>query len=144
MSTQRMNLALIKTRLKGATTGHSLLKKKSDALTKRFRTITSKIDQVSAGRAHCPPSMSHTLNSLFNPSLIHRAQYQAKRKMGRIMQLAAFALAEATFAAGDISYQVQESAQTATFRVSTRQENVSGVILPAFDSTRIKGDADSQ
>ena len=41
-----MNLTNTKTRLKGAVTGHSLLKKKADALTKRFRTILSKIDDV--------------------------------------------------------------------------------------------------
>jgi len=58
-----MNLTLIKGRQKGAQTGHSLLKKKVDALKKRFRVITGKIAE-------------------------------AKHKMGRIMQLAAFSLAE--------------------------------------------------
>ena len=55
--------------------------------------------------------------------------------MGRVMQLAAFSLAEVTYAVGgDISYQVQESAKNARFRVRTKQENVSGVFLPAFES----------
>lgn len=58
--------------------------------------------------------------------------------MGRIMQLAAFSLAEVTYSAGDISYQVQESAREATFTVDTHQENVSGVILPAFSARRNK------
>lgn len=98
----RMTLNATKTRLKGAQTGHSLLKRKADALTKRFRTITSKIDE-------------------------------AKRKMGRVMQLAAFSLAEVTFAAGDISYIIQESVKSASYRVRARQENVSGVFLPAFE-----------
>src|SRR5947207_15714429 len=40
----RMNLTLMKTKLKGANTGHSLLKRKSEALTKRFREITRRID----------------------------------------------------------------------------------------------------
>jgi len=102
-----MNLTMIKSRKKGAETGHSLLKKKADALTKRFRTITRKIDE-------------------------------AKRKMGRIMQLAAFSLAEVTYSAGDISYQIQEGAREATFRVDTKQDNVSGVILPGFDVKRVK------
>lgn len=97
-----MALGNTKSRLKGAQTGHSLLKRKADALTKRFRTITAKIDE-------------------------------AKRKMGRVMQLASFSLAEVTYATGDISYQVQESVKTATFRVQAKQENVSGVILPAFE-----------
>jgi len=39
----RMALTIMKAKLKGAVTGHSLLKKKSDALTMRFRAILSKI-----------------------------------------------------------------------------------------------------
>lgn len=39
----RMAMTLMKTRLKGAQKGHSLLKKKSDALTMRFRAILGKI-----------------------------------------------------------------------------------------------------
>lgn len=42
----RMTLGLTKTRLKGAQNGHSLLKRKADALTKRFRVITSKIQEA--------------------------------------------------------------------------------------------------
>lgn len=110
----RMNLNLIKQRLKGAQTGHSLLKKKVDALTKRFRTITQKID--------------HT-----------------KREMGRVMQLAAFSLAEVNYSSGnDISYQVQESVKEASFKVATKQENVSGVILPTFEVDRTKGSVASE
>eukprot|EP01112_Ceratiomyxa_fruticulosa_P009497 TRINITY_DN2474_c0_g1_i3.p1 TRINITY_DN2474_c0_g1~~TRINITY_DN2474_c0_g1_i3.p1 ORF type:complete len:261 (+),score=65.44 TRINITY_DN2474_c0_g1_i3:129-911(+) len=41
----RMALTTMKSKLKGAVTGHSLLKKKSDALTIRFRAILSKILQ---------------------------------------------------------------------------------------------------
>lgn len=55
------------------------------------------------------------------------------------MQLASFSLAEVTYATGDISYLVQEQAKTATFRVKARQDNVSGVILPAFDVDRVSG-----
>lgn len=44
----RMALTLMKTRLKGAQNGHSLLKRKSEALTRRFRDIVGKIDQVDA------------------------------------------------------------------------------------------------
>ncbi|MDP2438894.1 MAG: V-type ATP synthase subunit D [archaeon] len=39
----RMNLTSVKTRLKGASTGHDLLKKKSDALTLKFRGITRQL-----------------------------------------------------------------------------------------------------
>ena len=55
--------------------------------------------------------------------------------MGRVMQVAAFSLAEVTYAVGgDVGYQVQEAARQARFRVRARQENVSGVLLPTFDS----------
>lgn len=43
----RMTLGLMKTKLKGAEQGHTLLKRKSEALTKRFRDITKRIDDVS-------------------------------------------------------------------------------------------------
>ena len=100
----RMTLGVMKSKLKGAQQGHSLLKRKSEALTKRFRDIPQRIDD-------------------------------AKRKMGRVMQTAAFSLAEVQYATGDnISYQVQESVQKARFTVKAKQENVSGVFLPTFDS----------
>lgn len=68
---------------------------------------------------------------------------EAKRKMGRVMQIAAFSLAEVTYAVGgDIGYQVQESAKAARFRVRTKQENVSGVFLPAFESYLTEGNND--
>ena len=42
----RMTLGMTKQRLKGAQNGHSLLKRKADALSKRFRTITGKIQDA--------------------------------------------------------------------------------------------------
>ncbi|GME81280.1 unnamed protein product [Ambrosiozyma monospora] len=99
----RMTLTVMKGKLKGAQQGHSLLKRKSEALTKRFRDITKRIDE-------------------------------AKRRMGRVMQTAAFSLAEVSYATGgNIGYQVQESANKARFKVRARQENVSGVYLPQFE-----------
>lgn len=59
--------------------------------------------------------------------------------MGRVMQLASFSMAEVTYATGDISYLVQEQAKSATFRVKAKQENVSGVVLPAFEVDRVSG-----
>ncbi|KAJ1795771.1 H(+)-transporting V1 sector ATPase subunit D [Coemansia sp. RSA 2599] len=53
--------------------------------------------------------------------------------MGKVMQNASFSLAEVAYITGDISYQVRESAKHATFKVSAKQENVSGVLLPAFE-----------
>ncbi|OAA33662.1 ATPase, V1/A1 complex, subunit D [Moelleriella libera RCEF 2490] len=99
----RQSLGLMKAKLKGAETGHSLLKRKN---------ITRRIDE-------------------------------AKRKMGRVMQIAAFSLAEVTYAiGGDIGYQVQESAKSARFRIRTKQDNVSGVLLPSFESHSIEGNND--
>lgn len=101
-----MTLGLMKSKLKGAETGHLLLKRKSEALTKRFRDITKRIND-------------------------------AKLKMGRIMQTASFSLAEVTYATGtnNISYQVQESVgNKARFKVNAKQDNVSGVKLPAFQA----------
>jgi len=43
----RMALTNTKLRLKSAQTGHSLLAKKRDALTTRFRAILKKVDEVS-------------------------------------------------------------------------------------------------
>ena len=59
--------------------------------------------------------------------------------MGRVMQLASFSMAEVTYATGDIAYLVQEQAKLATFRVKATQENVSGVLLPAFEVDRVSG-----
>lgn len=60
--------------------------------------------------------------------------------MGRVMQIAAFSLAEVSYAVGgDIGYQVQESAKQARFRVRAKQENVSGVLLPHFESYTQEG-----
>lgn len=51
------------------------------------------------------------------------------------MQIAAFSLAEVTYAVGsNIGFQITESVKNATFRVRTRQENVSGVFIPQFES----------
>lgn len=59
------------------------------------------------------------------------------------MQIAAFSLAEVTYAVGgDIGYQVQESAKSARFRVRTKQDNVSGVLLPSFESYLTEGNND--
>ncbi|KAF2217048.1 hypothetical protein CERZMDRAFT_104535 [Cercospora zeae-maydis SCOH1-5] len=106
----RQSLGLMKSKLKGAQTGHDLLKRKSEALTKRFREITRRIDE-------------------------------AKRKMGRVMQIAAFSMAEVTYAVGNsgFSYQILEGARSAKFRIKTRQENVSGVFLPQFESYQHEG-----
>jgi V-type H+-transporting ATPase subunit D len=56
--------------------------------------------------------------------------------MGRVLQLASFSLAEVTYTTGDIGFQVQESVRQASYTVRAKQENVSGVVLPAFEGRR--------
>jgi V-type H+-transporting ATPase subunit D len=58
--------------------------------------------------------------------------------MGRVLQLASFSLAEVTYTTGDIGFQVQESVKQASYTVQAKQENVSGVVLPAFEGVRSK------
>ena len=97
----RMTLGTTKIRLKGAQNGHSLLKRKADAISKRFRTITGKIQD-------------------------------AKRQMGIVLQQAAFSMVEVGYTTGDIGYAVRENAKRATFKVRSRQENISGVVFPSL------------
>ena len=102
----------MKSKLKGAEIGHSLLKRKSEALTKRFRDITRRIDE-------------------------------AKRKMGRVLQIASFSLAEvayATSSGANLNYEITSAVSSARFRLRTRQENVSGVFLPAFEGYVVEGE----
>ena len=59
------------------------------------------------------------------------------------MQIAAFSLAEVTYAVGgDIGFQIQESVKAAQFRIRTKQENVSGVFLPQFESYTMEKQSD--
>ncbi|KAJ8454989.1 hypothetical protein ONZ51_g12705 [Trametes cubensis] len=125
-----MALTNTKLRLKGAQTGHSLLAKKRDALTTRFRAILRRVDEVRQPDEAFFVGQDNDHDCPFA---------QAKRKMGRVMQLASFSLAEVTYATGDISYLVQEQAKSASFKVKARQENVSGVVLPAFEVDRVPG-----
>ncbi|KAI6781762.1 V-type ATPase [Emericellopsis cladophorae] len=115
----------MKAKLKGAETGHSLLKRKN----------VSEVGEKLAKKSEEPTDIYR--------SEITRRIDEAKRKMGRVMQIAAFSLAEVTYAVGgDIGYQVQESAKSARFRIRTKQENVSGVFLPAFESYLTEGNND--
>lgn len=145
----RQSLGVMKAKLKGAQIGHDLLKRKSEALTKsvnpsvRNKSNTNTISPQALSRYLTEPSI------LFHdptPNLfaeITRRIDEAKRKMGRVMQIAAFSLAEVTYAVGgDIGYQVQESAKSARFRIRTKQENVSGVFLPTFESFNTEGNND--
>lgn len=107
----RQALTNIKSRLKSAQNGHSLLAKKRDALMIRFRAVLKRVEE-------------------------------AKLKTGKILQLASFSLAELTYSTGSgssLAYMVQEQARKATFTVKARSENVSGVVIPGFESVRGEG-----
>lgn len=94
-------------------------------------------------RSAITPFYASQLHALIHSSEITRRIDEAKRKMGRVMQIAAFSLAEVTYAVGgEIGYQIQESAKSARFRLRTRQENVSGVFLPQFESFTTEGNND--
>lgn len=96
-------LGMMKARLVGATRGHALLKKKSDALTVQFRAILKKI--VTAKE-----SMGDTMsNASFS---LAEAKYVA---------------------GDGVKYVIRESVKTATLRVRSKQDNVAGVKLPRFE-----------
>lgn len=97
----RMILTVMKTRLKGAQKGHSLLKKKSDALTLKFRATLKKI-------------------------------IENKTVMGDVMKAVYFSLAEAAYAAGDISQTVIQNADKAQNKIKFTKDNVAGVQLTNF------------
>lgn len=85
------------------------------------------------------PSPQYPEIDAWKPEITRRID-DAKQKMGRVMQIASFSLAEVTYAVGgDIGYQIQETAKQARFRVRAKQENVSGVFLPQFESYTEEG-----
>lgn len=68
---------------------------------------------------------------------------QAKRRMGRVLQLASFSLASVIYSTGpQITYQILESVGQASYTVTSKSENVSGVVLPTFESVRKEGNGE--
>ncbi|KAK1437760.1 hypothetical protein QVD17_03558 [Tagetes erecta] len=96
-------LAVVKGRLTGATRGHALLKKKSDALTVQFRQILKKIVATKESMGTVMKSSSFALT-------------EAKYVAGE-----------------NIKHVVLENVESASVRVRSRQENVAGVKLPKFE-----------
>jgi len=95
----------MKARLKGAVRGHSLLKKKSDALTVRFRAILSKI-------ADAKEAMGvHIKEASFSLAVAKRAAHPA-----------------------DISNSIIENVGTANYKLKLGSDNVAGVHLPTFEA----------
>jgi len=100
----RMALTTMKTKLKGAVKGHSLLKKKSDALTLRFRAILKKIADAKEKMGSNMKSASFSLAT---------AKYAAHP--------------------ADFTHIVLENVGNATFKLKLFTDNVAGVYLPHFE-----------
>lgn len=96
-------LGVVKARLVGATRGHALLKKKSDALTVQFRQILKKIVSTKESMGEIMKNSSFALT-------------EAKYVAGE-----------------NIKHIVLENVQSASLKVRSRQENVAGVKLPKFE-----------
>jgi len=100
----RMALTLMKGRLKGAQTGHSLLKKKADALQMKFRQILKKIVQT-----------KELMGEVMKEAQFSLAE--AKFTVGN-----------------DFNAIVLQNVTKAQIKVKTKKDNVAGVNLPAFES----------
>ena len=113
----------MKARLKGAQKGHSLLKKKADALQLRFRLILKKIVEV----------LIASFDRFF--PIIHSMFWlQTKSLMGDVMKEASFSLAEAKFTvSSDFNAIVLQNVTKAQIKVKCKKDNVAGVTLPVFE-----------
>lgn len=96
-------LGMMKARLVGATRGHALLKKKSDALTVQFRQILKQIVTTKESMGEIMRASSFALTE---------AKYAA---------------------GDSVRHVVLESVRSASVRVRSRQENIAGVKLPKFE-----------
>ncbi|MCO5547975.1 hypothetical protein L7F22_001430 [Adiantum nelumboides] len=96
-------LGVVKARLLGATKGHQLLKKKSDALTVQFRQILKRIVQAKETMGESLKASSFSLTE---------AKYTA---------------------GDSIKHVVLENVGSATVKVRAKQDNVAGVKLPKFE-----------
>jgi V-type H+-transporting ATPase subunit D len=106
----RMAQTLMKGRLKGAQTGHNLLKKKADALAIRFRAILKKIIDTKMLMGDVMKTAAFSLA-------------EAKFSMS-----------------GDFTQVVIQSVSKAQIKIRTKRDNVAGVILPSFESFNDGGD----
>lgn len=103
-------MTLMKARLKGAEKGHSLLKKKADALQIKFRQILKKIIETK--------------------SLMGGVMKEASFSMSE----AKFAVGN------DFNTIVLQNVNKAQTKVRTKKENVAGVNLPSFEAYQDSGD----
>lgn len=101
----RMALTIMKGRLKGAQKGHSLLKKKADALQLRFRSILKKIVETK--------------------SLTGEVMKEALFSLAEGKFAASF----------DFNNMVLQNVTKAQILVESKKDNVAGVMLPVFETT---------
>ena len=94
-------------RLKGAQTGHRLLKKKADALQLKFRSILKKIIETKQLMGEVMKEASFSLA-------------EAKFASG-----------------GDLNQAVLQNVNKAQIKVKTKNDNVAGVNLPFFESYQV-------
>ncbi|KAL7078447.1 hypothetical protein ACQ4LE_002347 [Meloidogyne hapla] len=105
----RMAQSVMKTRLKGAQKGHSLLKKKADALNLRFREILKKITENKKKMAEVLKEAAFSLAE---------AKFTAGDFSPHVVQ--------------NVSTQAQ-------YTIKMRKDNVVGVFLPVFEAHRREG-----
>lgn len=106
----RMAMTLMKARLKGAEKGHSLLKKKADALQIKFRQILKKIIETKSSMGGVMKEASFSMS-------------EAKFAVGN-----------------DFNTIVLQNVNKAQTKVRTKKENVAGVNLPIFEAYQDSGD----
>jgi len=104
----RMSLHLLNQRLKGAEKGHSLLKKKADALNSRFRKLLREIKEKKEAMGQTMKDAAFSL---------------VKAKSS---------------ADDNMSHMVIQSADQAAYKVKIKTENVVGVHLPLFEPVHDK------
>lgn len=100
----RMALTIMKGRLKGAQTGHSLLKKKADALQMRFRMILRKIVETKS-----------LMGDVMKEALFSLAEAKFTTN-------------------SDFNHIVLQNVQKAQIYVQSKRDNVAGVQLPVFET----------
>lgn len=98
----RMVLTALKERMAAAKTGHSLLKRKSDAIKANLNSILREILELK------------------------------KKLFKTVMRDAAFAHTEAEYYAGKFNSQIIENTSNASYKLKTSIKNVAGVKLPVF------------
>ncbi|GJQ14744.1 hypothetical protein GpartN1_g6535.t1 [Galdieria partita] len=106
----RMTLTQIKGRLAGANKGHSMLKKKSDALTVRLRSILKQVLEK-----------KNQTGDVCREALISLAV--AKYVVGE-----------------DFKLHILESVDKSSLKVSFHSENIAGVTIPVFEKVSVDDD----